>query len=289
MLIDFDRDMIDMRYVLQKLLCLALCLTPVWSDPLQHGKYFHEDMNIDITKYYVSEKLDGFRGYWNGQELRSKTGYPYNPPKWFIEKLGDKPLDGELWLGRDQFEVIIPILNGTNNIEDWHKVKYMIFDMPAENMPFKDRVKYMETYIPGLGLSFVQMIPQNRVADLSELKRKLDDVVALKGEGLMLHHEDALYGTGRVNHLLKVKQYDEDKGKVIGYKPGKGKYKGMVGALILELKDGMIVNVGSGLSDEMRRNPPEKGAMVAFIYNGLTKYGKPRFPRYKRMRLPEME
>ncbi len=278
-----------MKFFLKILLLMSLCVTPIFANSLQHGKYFHEDMSIDLTKYYVSEKLDGFRGYWNGKELRSKTGYAYNPPKWFIDKLGDKPLDGELWIGRDKFEDIIPILNGTNNQEDWHKVSYMIFDMPAENMTFKKRVEYMEEYIPSLGLSYVQMIPQNRVADINELKQILDKVVEHKGEGLMLHHEDAFYGSGRVNHLLKVKKYDESKGEVIAYKPGKGKYKGMVGALVLKLEDGMIVNIGSGLSDEIRKNPPEKGEMVAFIYNGLTKHGKPRFARYKRMRLPEIE
>lgn len=278
-----------MRYFLQKMLLCLIFLYPVLADPLQHGKYFHEDMDIDLTKYYVSEKLDGFRGYWNGKELRSKTGYAYNPPKWFTEKLGNKPLDGELWIGRDKFEEIIPILNGTNNVEDWHKVNYMIFDMPAEDMTFKERVKYMEEYIPSLKLPYVQMIPQKRLDNINELKKVLNNVVVQKGEGLMLHHEDAFYGSGRVNHLLKVKKYDESKGQVIAYKPGKGKYKGMVGALVLKLEDGMIVNIGSGLSDEMRKNPPQKGEMVAFIYNGLTKHGKPRFARYKRMRLPAME
>lgn len=278
-----------MRYFLQKVLLCLMFLYPIFADPLQHGKYFHEDMDIDLTKYYVSEKLDGFRGYWNGTELRSKTGYAYNPPKWFTEKLGDKPLDGELWIGRDKFEEIIPILNGINNVEDWHKVNYMIFDMPAEDMTFKERVKYMEEYIPSLKLPYVQMIPQNRINNISELNKVLDNVVAQKGEGLMLHHEDAFYGSGRVNHLLKVKKYDESKGQFIAYKPGKGKYKGMVGALVLKLEDGMIVNIGSGLSDEMRKKPPQKGEIVAFIYNGLTKHGKPRFARYKRMRLPAME
>lgn len=278
-----------MRYFLKNVFLCLMFLYPVFADPLQHGKYFHEDMDSDLTKYYVSEKLDGFRGYWNGKELRSKTGYAYNPPKWFTEKLGDKPLDGELWIGRDKFEEIIPILNGTNNVEDWHKVNYMIFDMPAEDMTFKERVKYMEEYIPSLKLSYVQMIPQNHVHNINELNKVLDNVVAQKGEGLMLHHEDAFYGSGRVNHLLKVKKYDESKGKVIAYKPGKGKYKGMVSALVLKLEDGMIVNIGSGLSDEMRKNPPQKGEIVAFIYNGLTKHGKPRFARYKRMRLPAME
>ncbi|WP_345668144.1 DNA ligase [Wohlfahrtiimonas larvae] len=278
-----------MKCFLRTLLFFILCLSTVFADPLQHGKYFHEDMKLDLTKYYVSEKLDGFRGYWNGKELRSKTGYPYNPPKWFIENLGDQPLDGELWIDRDEFTQLIPILNGTENPENWHKVNYMIFDMPNIQKPFGERVEYMKYYIPSLNLSYVKMIPQEKIQSIDELKHKLNQVVAMKGEGLMLHHEDALYGSGRVNHLLKVKQYDEDKGRVIGYKPGKGKYKGMVGALIIELKDGSIVNVGSGLTDEMRKNPPAINEVVAFIYNGLTNHGKPRFPRFKRLRNPSME
>lgn len=165
----------------------------------------------------------------------------------------------------------------------------MIFDMPAVKAPFKERVKYMETYIESLKLEHVQMIPQQRINNLAELNQMLDEVTAMDGEGLMLHHEDALYGSGRVNHLLKVKKYDEDKGKVIGYKLGKGKYTNMVGALIIELADGSTVNVGSGLTDAMRKTPPEIGEVIAFIYNGQTKHGKPRFPRFKRMRTPSME
>lgn len=279
-----------MRSILQKiLLIISVMLTFVNAQPLQHGKYFHADMNLDLTKYFVSEKLDGFRGYWDGKELRSKTGYLYHPPAWFIKGLGDKPLDGELWIDREKFQEIIPILNGTGNPNGWKIINYMIFDMPAEKMPFKDRVKLMETYIPSLNLPYVKMIPQNRVADLTELNQLLDKVTDLGGEGLMLHREDAYYGSGRVNHLLKVKKYDEGKGKVIGYKPGKGKYQGKVGALIVELDQGMIINIGSGLTDEMRENPPEIGEMIAFVYNGLTNHGRPRFVRFKRIRYGDIE
>lgn len=278
-----------MRLFILYLLNFCLLCVPTFSDSLQHGKYYHQDMEIELSQYFVSEKLDGFRGYWDGKVLKSKTGYAYNPPEWFIQNLGDQPLDGELWLGRDQFSEIIPILNSTENQDDWHKVSYMIFDMPNINKPFKGRVEYMENHINALNLKHVKMIPQQRVQNKEALNKLLENVVALRGEGLMLHHEDAYYGSGRVNHLLKVKKHDEGKGIIIGYKPGKGKYTGMVGALVVELEDGMIINVGSGLTDEMRANPPKVGETIAFIHNGLTNHGKPRFTRFKRMRNPAIE
>lgn len=271
---------------------ISLCIlffSLISADPLQHGKYYRDTMNINLGNYYVSEKLDGYRGYWNGKILKSKTGYRYHPPTWFTEKLGNEPLDGELWIAREAFDDLGAILNSTDQAEGWRKINYMIFDMPAVNQPFKERVEYMEDYIADLNLPYVKVIPQLKINSKEELHNLLDDVVKKGGEGLMLHHQNARYGSGRVNHLLKVKPYDEGTGIVVGYKPGKGKYQGKVGSLIVKVDDALIINVGAGLTDELRNHPPELGATIAFFYNGLTKYGKPRFARFKRVRNTAIE
>ena len=59
----------------------------------------------------MSEKLDGVRGYWNGQSMISKHGKEIICPQWFIDQLpkNDISLDGEFWLGRGTFE----LTNGT--------------------------------------------------------------------------------------------------------------------------------------------------------------------------------
>ena len=75
---------------------------------------------------------------------------------------------------------------------------------------------------------------------------------------------------------------------VIGYKPGNGKYEGMVGALILRLGNGDILHVGSGLSDEQRGNPPALGESVTYRFNGYTSKGLPRFARFIRVRRSEL-
>jgi DNA ligase-1 len=71
---------------------------------------------------------------------------------------------------------------------------------------------------------------------------------------------------------------------VIGYNPGKGKYQGMTGSLLVELPNGTRFSIGSGLTDAQRRNPPPIGSEITFKHYGWTKKGKPRFPVFWRIR-----
>jgi DNA ligase-1 len=41
--------------------------------------------------------------------------------------------------------------------------------------------------------------------------------------------------------------------------------------------------MGSGLNDELRKNPPKIGTKVTFKYQNLTDSGLPRFPIYLRV------
>ena len=54
----------------------------------------------------MSEKLDGVRGYWNGQSMISRQGKEISCPQWFIDQFPKNiSLDGEFWLGRGTFEL----------------------------------------------------------------------------------------------------------------------------------------------------------------------------------------
>ena len=99
----------------------------------------------------------------------------------------------------------------------------------------------------------------------------------------MLHHALAHYRGGRTDQLLKYKRWNDDEARVIGYRPGKGKYAGMVGALLVQDAHGRQFALGSGLRDADRARPPAIGSRVTFRYNGLTANGTPRFARYHRV------
>jgi DNA ligase-1 len=95
----------------------------------------------------------------------------------------------------------------------------------------------------------------------------------------MLHRGASLYAATRSDDLLKLKPYDDAEAQVIAHLPGKGKYTGMVGALRVRTLSGTEFNVGSGLSDEQRRQPPDIGSWITYGYHGLTGKGIPRFAR----------
>ena len=61
------------------------------------------DQKIDINGWWMSEKLDGVRGYWTGKEMISRSGNPFRVPEWFTRNFPLTPLDGELWIGQRQF------------------------------------------------------------------------------------------------------------------------------------------------------------------------------------------
>jgi len=58
----------------------------------------------------------------------------------------------------------------------------------------------------------------------------------------------------------------------------------MLGALRVRTPEGREFSLGTGFSDEQRRNSPPVGTTVTYRYRELTPAGLPRFPRYLRER-----
>lgn len=243
---------------------------------------------LDPAPYWVSEKLDGVRAFWDGRVLRFRSGNPVPAPAWFTAALPSQPLDGELWIARERFEQVSGIVRSHPPVDgDWKQVRYMVFELPDAPGSFTDRLARMRTLVEQARVPWLRMVPQFRVSSTAELKRRLDTIVKDGGEGLMLHRADAPYRTGRLDVLLKLKPWQDAEATVIGYTPGKGKYLGMIGALDMQMPDGKTFRIGSGLSDALRRNPPPIGTLVTYRYQALTGSGIPRFARYLRVRAPE--
>ncbi len=294
--VEFRRLLVALIY---SVILSIIGILPAFSDtlmPLQHGIALSDAKwsTLPIESYYVSEKLDGVRGYWTGKEMLSRQGYPITMPKWFTQNLGDKPLDGEIWLGRETFETLSGLI-AREDVTDplWQSVTYQIFDMPAEKGTFKERVLLMKAHIASLQPQnpHLKMIPQEKFSSKEALETHLQAIAKAGGEGLMLHHQDAYYQPyNRTNALIKLKVIDEGCALVRGYSPGKGKYQGMVGSLRVEtMIDGekRYFKVGSGLTDLMRKDPPEIGQAIIYRHNDFTKNGIPRFPRFKTVHVEE--
>lgn len=257
---------------------------------------------------FMSEKLDGFRGFWDGGISRglpkeevpwanldkdvtpnqiatglwTRYGNIIHAPDFFIDALPQFMLDGEIWGGREMFQTVRSICSKLpeNRIDsDWEKVWYKVFDIPSPEQVFKPRTINIPNFrktIPSGALSWAQkrlkVVPKARVFQnvlmflkhnllensfvklhqqtqlpfntekaLEQLYEKLDEVVAGKGEGMILRRAQSTWIPERSYDLLKVKKFKDDEATVVGYVTGRetekgSKLRGLMGALIVDYK-----------------------------------------------------
>ena len=240
---------------------------------------------IDVTQYLVSEKFDGVRAIWDGKVFTTRQGNEIHAPAWFIKDFPKTPLDGELWLGRGQFDALSGAVRKDVPVDaEWQKITYHVFELPDAPGTFEVRAKRIVEIVKKANLAHLKAVVQFRVKDEAELNLRLKQMVKNGGEGLMLHRADAEYITGRNAALIKLKPLYDAEATVIAHSAGKGKYKGKLGALVVETHEGIRFKLGTGLSDAQRENPPKIGSLVTYTYKGKTKNGKPKFARFLRVR-----
>lgn len=270
--------------------CWGCVLVPAWagepiaSPPLLLAETMRGD--VDVTRYWVSEKLDGVRAVWDGKMLRFRSGRQVNAPAWFTAALPPEPLDGELWMGRRRFEVLSGIVRKLQpRDEDWLQVKFMVFEQPNGRGDFTARIEALRGLVKQAGVPWLELVEQFRVTDRQALKEKLDEIVSAGGEGVMLHLADAPYLTGRSDVLLKLKPLRDAEATVVAHVPGRGRLTGMMGALQVETPEGRRFEIGTGFTDALRRDPPAVGSVVTYQYRDVTRNGVPRFVSYLRRRV----
>lgn len=247
------------------------------------------DKPENIENFWISEKLDGVRGYWNGSELLTRSGRHLNPPPWFTQGWPNEVLDGELWSKRDDFSFIVSCIKKQKvepqNVETcWQRMSFMLFDLPSHSGTFTQRIGSMQAIVTSAQSPSLKMIVQYKVKNKADLFKALDKVTKNKGEGLMLHHQDALYQVGRTPHLLKLKQYQDDEAIVLKHFTGKGKHKNRLGAMLVKNTEGKTFKIGTGFTDKERESPPKVGSTITYRYTGKTAKGIPRFARFLRVR-----
>lgn len=240
--------------------------------------------DIDLAGWWMSEKLDGVRAYWDGQQFISRLGNIFNAPDFFTAGLPKVPLDGELWLARKAFQRCVSIVRRQDKSELWRSVRFLVFDLPTAEGPFEERLEQLRDCLATSRPEFAEAHAHDRCRGLEHLREELARVEALGGEGLMLRQPGSRYEAGRSPTLLKVKTFHDAEARVVEHLPGTGRHKGRLGALGVALADGTTFSIGTGFSDAQRDAPPEIGSVVTFRYQELSDRGVPRFPSFVRVR-----
>ena len=282
------------------LLCLlGLTGTTAWAQApssstsnapaLMLAKVYHP--GVELADYWVSEKYDGVRGYWDGQQLFTRGGERVRAPIWFTAGWPNTPLDGELWAGRGQFaRASSTVRQQMPDDLAWRAMRFMVFDIPAQGGQFTERITALNAAVAQIQQPWVVAVVQTRATTHANLMAQMHRVVKGGGEGLVLHRGASLYTAARNDDLLKVKPHEDAEARVLGHQPGQGKYTGLTGALQVEsvvsgnaAAAGVRFKIGTGLSDAQRRNPPPVGSVVTYRFRGLTDAGIPRFASFVRM------
>lgn len=240
---------------------------------------------MPLADYWVSEKYDGVRGYWDGHTLRTRGGETVMAPAWFTAGWPNTPLDGELWAGRGRFAHAQSTTRQQQPREAaWRQMRFMVFDLPRHGGMFDERLRSLNALVMQINQPWVQAVPQKRIENDAALQALLQRTVRAGGEGLMLHRGSSLYQSGRSDDLVKVKTHEDTEARVVAHLPGKGRHAGRMGALLVEMPSGQRFRLGAGFSDAQRADPPPVGSWVTYRFRGTHDGGLPRFASFVRVR-----
>jgi DNA ligase-1 len=149
---------------------------------------------------------------------------------------------------------------------DWSQITYMVYDAPLTKGTFKHRLKIIEESLKANNSKHAVMHKQEVCKDQVHLDKRMGEVLALKGEGLMIKDPKSKYEHRRSKALLKVKKFDDAEATVIGHLKGTGRLENMCGAIQVKNDKGIKFKIGSGFNDQQRQKPPKIGSRVTYKY-----------------------
>jgi DNA ligase-1 len=158
----------------------------------------------DVAGWWLAEKRDGVRAFWDGGVIRTRSWREVIAPEWFTAKLPQGvALDGELWAGRGTFQIVSE-LSRFFRADDaaWRSVTFQAFDWPTTDaIPFEERIAKLEQF----GNEVVRPVAVRRCLGADDAASELAAVVAGGGEGLVLKRPGHCYAFERSSAWLKVK------------------------------------------------------------------------------------
>ena len=281
--------MIRIVFALLVLLNFAFSL-----DLLRLSEY--KDQNV--SGWLASEKLDGVRAYWDGENLLSRQGKKLNAPLSFTKNFPKFALDGELYAKGLKFEEIqASVMDKLPDEKAWSRLKFHVFDVPEASGGLLDRLEILAKFLKNEPNENLIIIKQTKMRDNAQFLKFAESIISNGGEGAVVREPNAPYERKRSKNALKFKKFKDAECEVVSINKGSGKYANLAGSLTCkalggkegeeksgEPKEGTIFKIGSGLSDKNRQEPPKIGSIITYKFQNLTAQGKPRFPIFLRVR-----
>ena len=250
-------------------------------------KYFDKPEKLEGKTFAITAKLDGFRliaikDHFGNVKFYSRVGQLIEglveieaELKKFIPN--NMAFDGELTISnyfempsKDAYKAASKIIRLKGDTPKTG-LTYRVFDcMTADEFQaqkcdktYDERRVVLDTFANRVDLKHIEVLPVlYRGDDTSKVIEWLNRITADDGEGCMVNDVSAKYQWSRSWALMKVKKFQSLDLLVIDMEEGSGRLAGTLGAIHVRYKNGNIVKVGSGFSDEERRLYWQQPALI---------------------------
>lgn len=152
----------------------------------------------DVTGWYASEKLEDVRSYWDGRNFWSRGGNIIPVPTRILDRMPlDFHLDGGMWAGRGNFEIVRQAVQYGRWTD---QVEFVAFDAPEIQGDWYSRISTC---------SVVMAMKCEIIQERGCLFRLLDQILWRSGEGIILRKPGLPYIKGRTGAMLKLKTLEQ--------------------------------------------------------------------------------
>lgn len=243
--------------------------------------------------YYASRKYDGWQAVWDGRgRLTTKTGkntFPA-PASWYTVLPKGVPLAGELIIEGKQAVNVASLKK--EGAPDWAKARFMVFDIPTTSkQPFSKRLETLQKVVgqqcDGIKKCPLVLVPQVKITSVDMLYDLFQQVIAEKGEGLVLTKAFCHYVPEKQSYQrVKLKGRNDTEGVIVGYHLNE-KDPSLLKSLMVEMNSGVVIRIGIGFTNVQRKNYKKLfplGKLAKFSFRELTDSGQPKQSRFLAIR-----
>lgn len=154
----------------------------------------------------------------------------------------------------------------------WDSLTLEEFEEGLSTRPYTER--FGEAIKATFMTTKLKPVPSYRVYSMKEAQAIADEYISEGGEGAIVKKLDTIWKDGTSKDMVKIKAVLDADLLCVDVEEGSGKYKGKVGALVLETVCGKLrVKVGTGLTDLDRAKPFDYyiGKVIEIQYNEFIK------------------
>lgn len=267
------------------------------------AKKYSEDGDKIVFPAFAQPKFDGHRcgtvvvdssaTMWS-RTRKPITGVPHIIAEIKRLGLGTVNLDGELYnhAYHAKFEELSSFIRQVTPKPGHEVVQYHVYDIADPALTFEQRYLKLRDMLgtPEKPKSKL-LIPVEtvRVENDDELMVMFEHFLGQGYEGAMVRNAGGLYAFKRSADLQKIKEFNDAEFKIVRIEEGRGKLAGH-GIFVCQT-DGGKYEFAAKMKGETAKlkdfyEHPDKyvGKMLTVKYQGMTKYGVPRFPVALRLR-----